>query len=71
MIITLNKFGEVCQIAKAGGLPIEAVSLLQCAKVALIKVQEITAMIAQKLVEDQKMRIRRDNLLESTAENVR
>lgn len=71
MTITLNKFGEVCQIAKAGGLSIGALALLQCARVALVKVQEITAFIQRRLEEDQALRTRRDNLLESTAENAR
>ncbi|KAA8910235.1 ribosomal protein S5 domain 2-type protein [Sphaerosporella brunnea] len=51
MTITLNKFGEVCQIAKAGGLPIEAVALHQCMRKALVKVEEITAFIAKRLKE--------------------
>jgi len=71
MTITLNKFGEVCQIAKAGGLPIQAEALYHCMRKALVKVEEITAFIAKMLKEDQDERTRRDNLLESTAENER
>ena len=71
MTVTLNKFGEVCQISKAGGAPIEAVHLHQCMRKALVKVEEITALIVKRLKEDQYMRTRRDNLLESTAENER
>jgi len=71
MTVTLNKFGEVCQVAKAGGLPIEAVALHSCMRKALVKVEEITAFIAERLKEDQDERTRRDNLLESTAENER
>ncbi|KAH8153069.1 uncharacterized protein LAJ45_02656 [Morchella importuna] len=71
MTITLNKFGEVCQIAKAGGLPIGALALLQCARIALVKVQEITAFLQKRLEEDSAARTRRDNLLESTAQNAR
>ncbi|KAL7271481.1 3'-5'-exoribonuclease [Rhizina undulata] len=71
MTITLNKHGEVCQIAKAGGLPIEAVALLKYVKVALVKVQEITEFILKRLKEDQDARTRRDNLLESRADNER
>ena len=71
MTITLNKFGEVCQIAKAGGLPIQAEALYRCMRKALVKVEEITAFIAKVLKEDQDERTRRDNLLESTAENER
>lgn len=71
MTVTLNKFGEVCQIAKAGGVPIEAVALHLCMRKALVKVEEITAFVAKRLKEDQDERTRRDNLLESTAENER
>lgn len=71
MTITLNKYGEVCQIAKAGGIPIEAIALHSCMRKALVKVEEITAFVAKKLKEDQDERTKRDNLLESTAENDR
>ncbi|RPB02174.1 hypothetical protein L873DRAFT_1834325 [Choiromyces venosus 120613-1] len=71
MTITLNKFGELCQISKAGGLAINALNLLQCAKVALVKVREIAAMVQKRLEEDAAVRVRRDNLLESKADNER
>ncbi|PWW79534.1 hypothetical protein C7212DRAFT_291353 [Tuber magnatum] len=71
MTITLNKFGELCQIAKAGGLAINALNLLRCAKVALVKVGEITATVQRRLEEDAAVRVRRDNLLESKADNER
>ena len=71
MTITLNKFGDLCQIAKAGGLPIAALALLQCARLALVKVQGIAAIIQKRLEEDAEARTRRDNLLESKADNER
>lgn len=71
MTITLNKFGELCQIAKAGGLAINALSLLRCAKIALVKVGEIAAIVQRRLEEDAAIRVRRDNLLESKADNER
>lgn len=71
MTVTMNKFGEVCQVAKAGGLPLEAVAMLQCMRVAQVKVQEITAFVDKKLKEDTEMRMRRDNLLENAAANER
>ncbi|CUS14229.1 unnamed protein product [Tuber aestivum] len=71
MTITLNKFGELCQISKAGGLAINALNLLRCAKVALVKVGEITATVQRRLEEDAAVRVRRDNLLESKADNER
>ncbi|KAG0633094.1 ribosomal protein S5 domain 2-type protein [Tuber brumale] len=71
MTITLNKFGELCQIAKAGGLAINGLSLLRCAKIALVKVREIAATVQRRLEEDAAVRVRRDNLLESKADNER
>lgn len=71
MTVTLNKHGEVCQISKAGGVPLDALSLHRDMNLALVKVREITAFIAKRLKEDEERRIRRDNLLESTAENER
>ncbi|CAZ85393.1 unnamed protein product [Tuber melanosporum] len=71
MTITLNKFGELCQIAKAGGLAINGLNLLRCAKIALVKVGEIAATVQRRLEEDAAARVRRDNLLESKADNER
>jgi exosome complex component RRP45 len=71
MTITLNRYGDVCQIAKAGGLPMEATALHHCLQMALVKAEDITALLAQCLKEDQVERTRRDGLLESTAENDR
>lgn len=71
MTITLNKFGELCQIAKAGGLAINALILLRCAKIALVKAGEIAAIVQRRLEEDAAVRVRRDNLLESKADNER
>ncbi|RPB24003.1 hypothetical protein L211DRAFT_861976 [Terfezia boudieri ATCC MYA-4762] len=57
MTITLNKHGEVCQISKAGGTAVILMSF--------------TELLMNKLEEDQEKRVRRDNLLEASAENVR
>ncbi|KAF8435275.1 ribosomal protein S5 domain 2-type protein [Terfezia claveryi] len=71
MTITLNKHGEVCQISKAGGTAIEAVVLMRCATQALLVVRQVTELLMNKLEEDQAKRVRRDNLLEASAENDR
>ena len=71
MTITLNKHGEVCQISKAGGTAIEAVILMKCANQALVVVRQVTELLMKKLEEDQAKRVRRDNLLEASAENDR
>ena len=54
--ISLNRHGEVCQVAKLGGSPIEAVALLQCTAVALVKVRDISALVDRRLAEDAKRR---------------
>lgn len=69
--LTLNRFGEVCQIAKLGGGVVDAVVLLACAGVALGKVKEITAFIARRLEEDAKARDVGGLLAELSAENDR
>ncbi|KAJ9151727.1 Exosome complex component rrp45 [Pleurostoma richardsiae] len=69
--ISLNRHGEICQIAKLGGTPTEAVSLLQCANVALIKVKDFSAFLDQKLAEDAKRRDRGGLMAELRAENDR
>jgi len=71
MTITLNKHGEVCQISKAGGTAIEAVALMKCADKALVVVRQVTELLMRNLQEDQANRVRRDNLLEASAENDR
>lgn len=71
MIISMNKFGEICQIAKYGGTPVDAVALLGWTRVALEKVKKITAYIQQKLVEDERKRDIGGLIAELSAENTR
>ena len=71
MTITMNKFGEVCQVSKAGGLALDGAEMLNCMRKALVKVQEITEFVDRKLKEDMDARMRKDNLLEGTAANER
>lgn len=52
--ISMNRHGEVCQIAKLGGLAVDAVTLLHCTSVALVKVKEISAFIARRLEQEAK-----------------
>lgn len=71
LIITMNRHGEVCQMAKLGGAPIEAVGLLQCTNVALTKVQAISKLITSRLAEDQKAKSVGGLMAELSAENER
>ncbi|TGZ85388.1 hypothetical protein EX30DRAFT_326445 [Ascodesmis nigricans] len=71
MTVTMNKHGEVCQISKAGGVPLDPIAMHRDMNLAFVKVKEITAFIAKRLKEDEEKRVKRDNLLESKAENER
>lgn len=69
--ISLNRHGEICQIAKLGGTPVDAVALLQCASVALTKAKDFSTLVDQKLAEDVKSRDKGGLLAELSAENER
>ncbi|KAI1501229.1 ribosomal protein S5 domain 2-type protein [Biscogniauxia marginata] len=69
--ISLNKHGEICQIAKFGGTPVDAVSLIQCTNAALTKVKELSTWLDQKLAEDSKRRDKGGLMAELSAENER
>ncbi|KAF2141213.1 uncharacterized protein K452DRAFT_250971 [Aplosporella prunicola CBS 121167] len=71
IIITMNRYGEVCQIAKYGGTPVNPLSLLQCTNVALNKVQAMTKYIQRRLEEDAKKRDVGGLIAELSAENAR
>jgi exosome complex component RRP45 len=69
--ISMNRHGEVCQIAKLGGVPIDAVMILHCTNAALVKVREISKVIADRLALDAKKRDQGGMMAELSAENAR
>ncbi|KAH7125513.1 ribosomal protein S5 domain 2-type protein [Dendryphion nanum] len=71
VIVTMNKHGEVCQVAKYGGATVDAVALLNCNNVALQKVKELSKFIQQRLEEDAKKRDAGGLMAELSAENAR
>lgn len=71
MVITMNRYGEVCQIAKLGGVPVDALTLLNCSTTALTKVKEITDFVSNKLSEDATKRDVGGLIAELRAENER
>jgi exosome complex component RRP45 len=71
VIVTMNRHGEVCQIAKYGGATIEPMSMLNLTNTALQKVKEITKLIEQRLDQDAKERDAGGLLAELSAENAR
>jgi exosome complex component RRP45 len=71
VILTMNKHGEVCQIAKYGGATIDPRALLNCTNIALQKVKEMSTFIQKRLEEDAKERDAGGLLAELSAENAR
>jgi exosome complex component RRP45 len=69
--ISLNRHGEICQIAKLGGVAIDAVLLLQCTNLALVRVKELSAFVAERLEEDARKRDKGGLMAELSAENAR
>lgn len=69
--VGMNRHGEVCQIAKLGGVPVDAVALLHCTNVALVKVREISAFITKRFGEEEKLKNKGGLLAELSSENAR
>jgi exosome complex component RRP45 len=71
VIVTLNRHGEICQIAKYGGATVDPLLLLNCTNVALQKVKTISTYIQTRLEEDAKRRDAGGLMAELSAENAR
>ncbi|QDS74714.1 hypothetical protein FKW77_000676 [Venturia effusa] len=71
VIITMNRNGEICQIAKYGGVPVDALALVNWTSTAFIKVKEMTKFIQLKLEEDAKKRDMGGLIAELRSENER
>jgi exosome complex component RRP45 len=71
VIITMNRNGELCQIAKYGGAPVDALAILNWTSMALVKVQAMTKIVQQRLEEDAKKRDKGGLLAELRADNDR
>lgn len=71
VMVSMNRFGEVCQIAKYSGEPVDAVSVLNCMNVALEKVKVFDKLVKAKLEEDEKRRDVGGLMAELSAENAR
>ncbi|KAF2715521.1 exoribonuclease [Pleomassaria siparia CBS 279.74] len=71
VIITMNRHGEVCQVAKYGGATVEPLALLNCTNVALQKVKDMSKFIQKRLEEDAKKRDAGGLMAELSAENAR
>ncbi|KOS19049.1 Exosome complex component RRP45 [Escovopsis weberi] len=69
---SLNKHGELCQISKLGGAPVDAVLFVQCAQTALAKAKEFADLVDRELAADAKRRDKGGLIAELlSAENAR
>ncbi|GIZ44987.1 hypothetical protein CKM354_000817100 [Cercospora kikuchii] len=71
IIISINRFGEVCQVAKYGGTPVDGLSMLTCTNAALEKAKMLDKLVKSKLEEDEKQRFPGGLMAELSAENDR
>jgi exosome complex component RRP45 len=71
VIITMNRHGEVCQVAKYGGATVDPLALLSCTNVALQKVKDMSKFIQKRLEEDAKKRDAGGLMAELSAQNAR
>lgn len=71
IIISMNRFGEICQIAKYGGPPVEGLDLLACSNKALEKAKVFDSLVRGVLDEDDKRRNAGGLMAELSAENER
>jgi len=70
-VITLNKHGELCQMAKYGGTPADAFAMINWTNQALVQVQQMDAFLKEKLDEDARKRDAGGLMAELRAENDR
>ncbi|KAL8689930.1 MAG: hypothetical protein Q9218_004508 [Villophora microphyllina] len=71
VMVTANKHGEVCQIAKLGGVPADALTLLSCVEMAVKKVRELDAVVLEAMEKDERKRDIGGLMTELRAENER
>ncbi|KAI6810093.1 hypothetical protein KC332_g12502 [Hortaea werneckii] len=71
VIVGINRFGEVCQIAKYGGAPVEGLEMLKCVSAALERVKMLDALVKEALRKDDEWRDRGGVMKELRAENER
>lgn len=55
--MTLNAHREICAVQKAGGTPLSVSQIMQCAKIAAVKVAEVTAAVQAALKSSREIKI--------------
>lgn len=71
VVISMNRFGEICQIAKYGGAAVEGLSMLTCTNAALERVKVFDRLVKEELAKDDKLRDQGGVMKELRAENER
>lgn len=71
LVVGMNRFGEVVQLAKYGGYPIDPVAVVKCTGIALEKVKWLHGAVMEKLEEDEKKRNVDGLMAELRADNER
>ncbi|WPH02993.1 Exosome complex component rrp45 [Acrodontium crateriforme] len=71
VLISMNKFGEICQIAKYGGAPMDGLSILTCTNTVLERVKIFDQLVKDRIAEDEKRRDVGGLIAELSAENDR
>ena len=71
LVVSLNGYGEVCQLAKLGGASIDALTLLRCVETATSKAREIEKIVTVRLEQDMTARDGKNIMAELQAENDR
>lgn len=71
LIVSLNGYGEVCQLAKLGGASMDALTLLKCIEMATRKVDEMERFVSTRLEHDERARNVGSLMAELRAENER
>lgn len=56
MSITMNVHREICNLSKAGGIPLEMDQVIRCSKIASVKVSTVDELIKKVLEQDKEAR---------------
>jgi len=67
MTITLNSHREICAVQKTGGTPLLLDQIIQCTRIAAVKVEEITELIQQELKAQANFKKNRSSITEAPA----
>ena len=71
VVVTANRQGEMCQVAKLGGVPVDAVLLLRCLELAAQKASALSRIVSEAIAKDAERRNAGGLLAELSAENER